>query len=76
MNDIVKIYQEISKYKKEDETITEFYNSHKISSTLYDDYMVLFYRNKKYEIRYHVDIKKFLTKVFREKKFLRIIDNV
>ena len=74
MEEIVEIYQEIGKYKYEDETIIEFYSRYKVGlDTSFDGCFRLLYQNNVYEIITHEDIKKFLSRLFREKKLLRII---
>ncbi len=78
MEEIVEIFQYISKFKREEETIIDFYERYNIQYTFIsntNNYILLTYENIEYQIRTENDIVKFLNIVFRELKLLRILED-
>ena len=76
MEEIVEIFQYISKFKREEETIIDFYERYNIQYTFIsntNNYILLTYENIEYQIRTENDIVKFLNIVFRKLKLLRIL---
>ena len=73
MEEIVEIFQEVEKYKNDDETITDFFDRKNILYSfcsgyeIVDNYIKLTYKETQHIIKTHDDIKKFFRYVFRDK---------